>query len=251
MSKIIDALNLSSTAVRWSAPRGWCSALLSASLILLAGCDFQPEPKWPGGVPDSYDPVTDGPVWLGPYRFIKPEGLAIYNSVSILEFQLLVDGNRVSFYDGTPLAKNYGMSVPLPEGAWLSGHSMSYDAPIPGYPPAGVELAPEVKVDLENRQIQTIWNPTSVDLMFPRIIMIDGTPLTFHCHFSHEAFLAASEQKSFSMLESDANANNCRTFFGLRPGIRVLIDFPATKFLRSSNFIPEMIALLKTTVTEK
>lgn len=228
------------------------TALLCALVIGLAGCDRAPEPKWLPGIPDSYDMAKDGRVWLGPYRFTEPKGLAVYNSVRFVSFQLLVDDNRVSFYDGTLLAENNWASVPLPEGAWLSRHSMSYDAPIPGYPPPGTKIAPEVSVDLSNREMLVEWHPPiEITIRFPGIRTVTDESLTFICYFSAERFKQNYEKRDLDSLLSDPLSSNCRTFFGVRPGVRVLIDFPCRELLNAPHFVHEMIVLLKTTVTEK
>lgn len=205
----------------------------------LLGCDQTPKPKWGNGVPDSYDPAVDGPVWLGPYRFTEPKGLQWGTGIRILTFQLQVLENKVSYFGG---------GIPI-EGAWLSYHTMTYDTP--SGPPGSYDN--ELKVDLSNRAIEFQWNPpATIIAQMNGITTLDRTPISFTCYVAIEDFATAFPTRDMTRIwHDDSPGRNCRTFTGIVPGVRTLIDFPLQELKNAHLFVPEMILLLRTTVTEK
>jgi len=202
------------------------------------------EPRWSQrypGVPDSYDPSTDGPVWLGPYKFdakFAPADGGI--GPQMMTFQMLVLGDEVSFYRRAPGGSR-------PKGSWVTFNILSHTS----YEPS---LAPGTRVTVisDQGEFEAIWEPVaSMYLRMPNVIKQDGSPVTFLCHPTKEQFVESEREQSLAALSENGINNSCRAFMMLRPGVNLQIEFPMRLAQTAHAPVTKAIAMIIDAIKEK
>lgn len=192
------------------------------------------------GVPDSYYPPVDGPVWLGPYRFEFPfwDGKSGQGSMA---FQMTVDGDDVQFLDPN------AVYVP-PEGVWLMYVTIAYRKPMPGY--SDVRLTFDRTVE-PAFTIDRSPNKSAGDIRLPAVRYGNKIPVLFSCTGDWHELQALSAARSIAEVKIERQAASCTAFIGFRPGIRVMISFPAHKLSVAARPVFNAIAMIDQLIVEK
>jgi len=201
-------------------------------------------PKWSqySNIPDSYDPLTDGPVWLGPYKVVLPQGTSIAGTtLDALRFGMMVVGDQVSFYTRIP-------GTDGPDADWLTRNTISYSI-LPGEAvAAGSTLA--IKPRTEPWQLE--WKlPSTIKITVPYITHWGGEPLVFDCGVPFEIFRAAYPTRDMSALRDAYPGTECMARLGIRPRLGLMFMFPISHINEAELPVLKAIQLIDQAIQEK
>ena len=200
------------------------------------------KPRWSEhypGIPDSYDPITDGPVYLGPYKFVVPMG--IRGSIDGLVFQMLVVGDEVSFRERVPGGEAQ------PAGSWLTYNVIGY-----GDPGNSKDLSLGIVIDPTPSPWRYEWVPPStVNVTLPGVTRRNGQPIIFSCDVPMDIFASAYATGDLDALRASFSGPTCRAEIPMRQGIGVLFKFPTSRINEAELPVLKAILLIDQSIQEK
>lgn len=162
-------------------------------------------------------------------------------------FQIAVKGDEVGFYQPQP-------AVLPPPDVWLIYLTIEYNDSQKD-PAQPVDTTPRLRITdqrIEPFRIERGRHPHEDELILPSVAYADGSSVRFHCIGSGFRDMVRTVTTAAELAQIDPAFNaRCRTFLGIRHGIRLMVQFPIIKADVAHLGVTRAIALMDRAIVDQ